>query len=69
MIVLSWILVFASVLLGFYGFYVSDKGLIPQYAVWVNSIVVILLFVSAVMIQNREAEIEEGCADDGDGDL
>ena len=69
MIILSWILVFASVLLGFYGFYVSDKGLIPQYAVWVNSIVVILLFVSAVMIQNREAEIEEWGADDGDGDL
>ena len=69
MMIFSWILVFASVLLGFYGFYVSDKGLIPQYAVWINSIVVILLFVSAVMIQNREAEIEEGCADDGDGDL
>ena len=44
----------------------SDKGLIPQYAVWVNSIVVILLFVSAVMIQNREAEIEEGGAEDDD---
>ena len=69
MIVLSWILVFASVLLGLYGFYVSDKGLIPQYAVWVNSIVVILLFVSAIMIQKREAEIEERGADDGDGDL
>ena len=66
MIVLSWILVFASVLLGCYGFYVSDKGLIPQYAVWVNSIVVILLFVSAIMIQNREAEIEEGGSDDDD---
>ena len=60
MIVLSWILVFASVLLGFYGFYMSDKGLIPQYAVLVNSIVVILLFVSAIMIQKREAEIEDG---------
>ena len=55
---------FASVLLGFYGFYVSDKGLIPQYAVWVNSIVVILLFVSAIMIQKREAEIEDGGAKD-----
>ena len=66
MIVLSWILVFASVLLGFYGFYMSDKGLIPQYAVWVNSIVVILLFVSAIMIQKREAEIEEGGAEDDD---
>ena len=64
MIVLSWILVFASVLLGFYGFYMSDKGLIPQYAVWVNSIVVIFLFVSSIMIQNREAEIEKGCAND-----
>ena len=57
-----------SVLLGFYGFYVSDNGLIPKYAVWVNSIVVILLFVSAIMIQNREAEIEE-CSDDGDNEL
>ena len=55
---------FASVLLGFYGFYVSDKGLIPQYAVWVNSIVVILLFVSAIMIQKRESEIEERGAED-----
>ena len=64
MIVLSWILMFASVLLVFYGFYMSDKGLIPQYAVWVNSIVVILLFVSAIMIQKREAEIEERGADD-----
>ena len=64
MIVSSWILVFASVLLGCYGFYVSDKGLIPQYAVWVNSIVVILLFVSAVMIQKREAEIEDGDEED-----
>ena len=69
MIILSWILVFASVLLVCYGFYVSDKGLIPQYAVLVNSIVVILLFVSAIMIQKREAEIEEWGADDGDGDL
>ena len=69
MIILSWILVFVSVLLGFYGFYVSDKGLIPQYAVWVNSIVVILLFVSAVMIQKRESEIEERGTEDGDGDL
>ena len=60
MIVLSWIFVFASVLLGFYGFYMSDKGLIPQYAVLVNSIVVIMLFVSAIMIQKREAEIEDG---------
>ena len=66
MIILSWILVFAAVLLGGYGFYVSDKGLIPQYAVWVNSIVVILLFVSAIMIQNREAEIEEGDSEDDD---
>lgn len=66
MIVLSWILMFASVLLGCYGFYMSDKGLIPQYAVWVNSIVVILLFVSAIMIQKREAEIEEGCVEDDD---
>ena len=66
MIVLSWILVFASVLLGCYGFYVSDKGLIPQYAVWVNSIVVILLFVSAIMIQNREEEIEDGDEEDDD---
>ena len=64
MIVLSWILVFASVLLGFYGFYMSDKGMIPQYAVWVNSIVVILLFVSAIMIQKREAEIEDGGSED-----
>ena len=30
MIILSWILVFASVLLGFYGVYVSDKGLIDK---------------------------------------
>ena len=66
MIILSWILVFASVLLGFYGFYMSDKGLIPQYAVCVNSIVVILLFVSAVMIQKRESEIEERGAEDDD---
>ena len=64
MIVLSWILMFASVLLGFYGFYMSDKGLIPQYAMWVNSIVVILLFVSAIMIQKRESEIEERGAKD-----
>ena len=64
MIILSWILVFASVLLGFYGFYMADKGLIPQYAVWVNSIVVIMLFVSAIMIQKREAEIEDGGAKD-----
>ena len=64
MMILSWILVFASVLLGFYGFYVSDKGVIPQYAVCVNSIVVILLFVSAIMIQKREAEIEERGAED-----
>ena len=64
MIILSWILVFASVLLGFYAFYMSDKGLIPQYAVWVNSIVVILLFVSAIMIQKREADIEYGGAKD-----
>ena len=64
MIILSWILVFASVLLVCYGFYVSDKGLIPQYAVLVNSIVVILLFVSAIMIQKREAEIEDGGSDD-----
>ena len=60
MMILSWILVFASVLLGCYGFYMSDKGLIPQYAVCVNSIVVILLFVSAIMIQKLEADIEEG---------
>ena len=60
MMILSWILMFASVLLGFYGFYMSDKGLIPQYAVCVNSIVVILLFVSAIMIQKLEADIEEG---------
>lgn len=66
MIIFSWILVFASVLLGGYGFRMSDKGLIPQYAVWVNSIVVILLFVSAIMIQKREAEIEEGGADNDD---
>ena len=66
MIILSWILVFASVLLGCYGFYVSDKGLIPQYAVWVNSIVVILLFVSAIMIQKREADVEERGVDDDD---
>ena len=66
MIILSWILVFASVLLGFYGFYMSDKGLIPQYAVWVNSIVVILLFVSAVIIQKRESEIEERGTEDDD---
>ena len=59
MMILSWILMFASVLLVFYGFYMSDKGLIPQYAVLVNSIVVILLFVSAIMIQKRESEIEE----------
>ena len=64
MIILSWILMFASVLLGFYGFYMSDKGWIPQYAVWVNSIAVILLFVSAIMIQKREAEIEERGAKD-----
>ena len=69
MIILSWILVFASVLLVCYGFYVSDKGLITQYAALVNSIAVILLFVSAIMIQKREAEIEEWGADDGDGDL
>ena len=48
MIILSWILVFASVLLGCYG------------------IVVILLFVSAIMIQKRDAEIEEGGADGDD---
>ena len=66
MIILSWILVFASVLLVFDGFYMSDKVFRPQYAVWVNSIVVILLFVSAVMIQNREAEMEEGGSDDDD---
>ena len=64
MMILSWILMFASVLLGFYGFYMSDKGLIPQCAVLVNSIVVILLFVSAIMIQKREADIEEGGAED-----
>lgn len=64
MMIFSWILMFASVLLGSYGFCMSDKGLIPQYAVWVNSIVVILLFVSAIMIQKREAEIEEGGAAD-----
>ena len=46
MIILSWILVFASVLLGCYG------------------IVVILLFVSAIMIQKREADVEEGGAKD-----
>ena len=62
--ILSWILMFASVLLGCYGFYMSDKGLIPQYAVWVNSIVVILLFVSAIMIQKREADVEERGAKD-----
>ena len=62
--ILSWILMFASVLLGFYGFYVSDKGMIPQYAVLVNSIVVILLFVSAIMIQKREADVEERGAND-----
>ena len=66
MMILSWILMFASLLLGFYGFYMSDKGLIPQYAVWVNSIVVILLFVSAVMIQKRAAEIEECGSNDDD---
>ena len=60
---------FASMLLGFYGFYMSDKGLIPQYAVLVNSIVVILLFVSSIMIQKREAEIEEMGEEDGDVDL
>lgn len=64
MIILSWILMFASVLLGCYGFYMSDKGLIPQYAVCVNSIVVILLFVSAIMIQKREADVEERGAKD-----
>ena len=64
MMILSWILMFASVLLGFYGFYMSDKGLIPQYAVCVNSIVVILLFVSAIMIQKREADVEERGAKD-----
>ena len=48
MIILSWILVFASVLLGCYG------------------IVVILLFISAIMIQKRDAEIEEGGADGDD---
>ena len=64
MMILSWILMFASVLLGFYGFYVSDKGMIPQYAVCVNSIVVILLFVSAIMIQKREADVEERGAKD-----
>ena len=64
MMILSWILMFASVLLGFYDFYVSDKGLIPQYAVWVNSIVVIMLFVSAIMIQKREADVEERGAKD-----
>ena len=64
MMILSRILIFASVLLGFYGFYMSDKGLIPQYAVLVNSIVVILLFVSAIMIQKRESEIEERGAED-----
>lgn len=69
MMILSWILTLVSVLLGCYGFYMSDKGLIPRYAVWVNSIVVILLFVSAIMIQKREAEIEEGGAENGDGDL
>ena len=46
MIILSWILVFASVLLGCYG------------------IVVILLFISAIMIQKREAEIEDGGTED-----
>ena len=64
MMILSWIVMFASVLLGFYGFYMSDKGLIPQYAVCVNSIVVIMLFVSAIMIQKRESEIEERGAED-----
>ena len=64
MMILSWILMFASVLLGFYGFYMSDKGMIPQYAVWVNSIVVILLFVSAIIIQKREADVEEMGAKD-----
>ena len=64
MMILSWILMFASLLLGFYGFYMSDKGLIPQYAVLVNSIVVILLFVSAIMIQKRESEIEERGTED-----
>ena len=48
MIILSWILVFASVLLGCYG------------------IVVILLFVSEIMIQKRETEIEGGGADGDD---
>ena len=48
MMILRWILMFASVLLVCYGF------------------VVILLFVSAIMIQKREAEIEEGGADGDD---
>ena len=64
MMILSWILMFASVLLELYGFYVSDKGLIPQYAVLVNSIVVIMLFVSAIMIQKRESDVEERGAND-----
>ena len=48
MMILRWILVFASVLLVCY------------------EIVVILLFVSAIMIQKRDAEIEEGGADGDD---
>ena len=64
MMIFSWILMFASVLLELYGFYVSDKGLIPQYAVLVNSIVVIMLFVSAIMIQKRESDVEERGAND-----
>ena len=48
MMILSWILMFASVLLGCYGF------------------VVILLFVSAIIIQKRETEIEEGGSEDDD---
>ena len=46
MIILSWILMFASVLTVCYG------------------IVVILLFVSAIMIQKREEDIEEGGEED-----
>ena len=48
MMILSWILMFASVLLVCY------------------EIVVILLFVSTIMIQKRDAEIEEGGADGDD---
>lgn len=67
MIFWSYMLITASLVFGCYNFYLSDTGAISYANVWINAIVTIILFVSAVIILYREADIKEEREEDGTG--